>query len=204
MKFLIYGATKGRGDGLRRTVALSLLKKGHDVSGLCRDKTKADAEREFPLQALDLLTEMGPQRVKELIRENDPDVIWSTCGTGYATPLWSMPEAEIEEMLDANIRKTVAFCKICAPSCVNGGPHLVLTGSVVGVLEGVGTSVYSGMKGFLVPFVRGQRNEYKRQGHKPRISLLLLQSVRLTEIDVVVDALEFIGRQSSSLEILVS
>jgi len=167
VKYLIFGASQGQGDGIGRRVALALQEKGHEVRGLCRDEAKAAAESEFPLEALDIRTQTGQDRLKELIREHEPDVVWSACGVGYPSPLWSLPEAEIEEMIEANVKVNVLFCKACAPSCLDGGAHLVLTGSVAGVLEGTGTALYSGVKGFLVPFVRGQRAEYRRQGHHP-------------------------------------
>ena len=204
MRFLVYGATKGWGDGIGRTVALSLAERGHEVRGLCRDESKAKAERDFPLQAVDLLSEQGQNRIKEIVRELDPDVIWSACGTGHATPLWAMSDVEIEAMLDANVRNNILFSRTCAPSCIDGGPHLVLTGSVAGVLDGVGAAVYSGTKGFLVPFVRGQRAEYNRQGHKPKISLLMLHSVRHIGIESIADALEFVAKQSCSVELLLT
>ena len=43
MTFLIYGATKGKGSGIGRSVALLLQGKGHKVHGLCRDEAKARA-----------------------------------------------------------------------------------------------------------------------------------------------------------------
>lgn len=204
MRFLLYGATKGRGDGIGRSVALTLLSRGHEVRALCRSEQKACDEQELSLEVLDLCAEVGRNRLKELIRAFDPDVVWSACGTGHSTPLWSMPDGEIEEMLDANVRNNILFCRTCAPSCIDGGPHLVLTGSVAGVLDGVGAAVYSGTKGFLVPFVRGQRAEYKRQGHKPKISLLMLHSVRHIGIEAVADALEFVAKQSCSVEVMLT
>jgi NAD(P)-dependent dehydrogenase (short-subunit alcohol dehydrogenase family) len=204
VKFLIYGATKGRGDGIGPAVALSLLERGHEIRGLCRDAEKVAIEERFPLEAVDLTSPVGQDRLKALIQEYNPDGIWSACGVGYGTPLWTMPDDEIEDMIDANVRNNVVFCRTCAPSCVDGGPHLILTGSVAGVLEGQGASLYAGVKGFLLPFVRGQRVEYRKAGHRPKISLISLNTVRFTGIDVVVDAVEFVARQSCSLEVLVA
>ena len=204
MTFLIYGATKGKGSGIGRSVALLLQGKGHKVHGLCRDEAKARAESEFPLEALDIRTKEGADRLLELVRTLDPDVIWSACGAGHGEPLWTLPEQAMEEMIDANIRNNILFCKICAPSCIDGGPHLILTASVAGTLVGEGAAVYAGTKGFLTPFVRGQRAEYGRQGHNAKISLLLLHSARLTGLEVIADAVEFIGRQSRAMELLIN
>ena len=204
MKFLIYGVTKGRGDGIGHAVALQLQTRGHEVLGLCRDAEKAAKATDLKVEAIDIGTDTGSDRLKAIIREFDPDVIWSACGAGSAAPLWDTPMQEIDAMIDANVRNYAFFCRACAPSCIDGGPHLVLTGSVAGVLNGTGASVYSGTKGFLVPFVRGQRNEYSRQGHNAKISILLLNAVRVTGFDVVTDSLEFIARQSRSLEMLIS
>jgi NADP-dependent 3-hydroxy acid dehydrogenase YdfG len=204
MRFLIYGATKGQGDGIGHACAITLQARGHQVHGLCRDATKAAAETTFPLEALDIHDAAGQERLKALLREHDPDVVWSACGAGYAGPLWALKDDEVEQMIDANVRATVALCRACAPSCVDGGPHLVLTGSVAGVLDGTGAAVYSGAKGFLLPFVRAQRSEFRRQGHHARISALILSPVRTTGLDVVVEALEFIGRQSRSVELLIA
>ncbi|HOH39227.1 MAG TPA: SDR family oxidoreductase [Verrucomicrobiota bacterium] len=204
MKFLIYGATKGRGSGLGQAVALALVKRGHQVWGLCRNPEKAAEQKEFPLEAVDLAGEAGQERVKQLIRETDPDAIWSACGWGYAEPLWKLPPEAIEEMIDANVRNNIIFSRTCAPSCIDAGPHLILTGSVAGVLDGTGAAVYAGVKGFLVPFVRAQRAEYLRQSHNAKISLLVLHAMGPTGAGVIAEAVEFIGRQSRAMELLIN
>lgn len=203
MRFLVYGATRGRGDGIGLSVSLALRQRGHEVFGLCRDPAKAAEESELDLEALDLYSTEGQSRLKQLIIDLEPDVIWSACGTGVPDPLWSIGDDEIEEMIEANVRNNVLLCRTCAPSCLDGGPHLILTGSVAGELEGVGTALYSGVKGFLIPFTRGQRTEYRRQGKNPKLSILLLNSVRNTGMEIVVDAVEFVGRQSHSIELLI-
>ncbi len=204
MRFLVLGATHGRGDGIGHAAALALVARGHRVHGLCRDAAKASAEKVFPLEALDLASLDGQARLKALVRELDPDVIWSAIGAGIATPLWAMDDTAVETLLDANVRQAVLLCRACAPSCIDGGPHLVLTGSVAGVIDGTGAALYSGVKGFLVPFLRAQRVELRRQGHHPKLSLLMLDSIRATGLELVVEALEFVGRQSHSIELLVA
>jgi len=203
MRFLVYGATKGRGDGIGRSVSLALLQRGHEVFAVCRDPAKAAEEHELDIESLDLYSPSGQSRLKELIRDAEPDVIWSACGVGFPDPLWSLGDHEINEMIEANVRNNVVLCRTCAPSCLDGGPHLILTGSVAGALEGVGTALYSGVKGFLIPFARGQRAEYRRQGHNPKLSVLMLNAVRHTGLEIVVDAVEFVGRQGHSIELLI-
>lgn len=204
MRFLVYGATHGRGDGIGRKVAASLVQRGNEVLAFCRDPAKAESQTIFPLEAIHLRSEAGQSRLKEAITQFDPDLIWSACGCGFGEPLWQLSEAQISDMVDANVQNNIAMCRTCAPSCIDGGPHLVLTGSVAGVLSDWGAAVYSGTKGFLVPFVRAQRNEYKRQGHNAKLSLVLLSAVKFTGIDVVTDTLELIARHSRSMEILIS
>jgi NAD(P)-dependent dehydrogenase (short-subunit alcohol dehydrogenase family) len=204
MNWLIYGMTKGRGSGLGLSGALLLSRRGHTVRGLCRSAEKAQAETRLPVEAVDICDEAGQSRIKEIIREFDPDVVWSACGTGFSGPLWALSGDEIEQTIDANIRNAVLFCQTCGPSCIDGGPHLILTGSTSGVLEGQGASLYAGTKGFLVPFLRSQRDEYRRQGHNPKLSLLALPPLRPEDVDTVVDALEYIGRQTRSVEVMLS
>jgi short-subunit dehydrogenase len=203
MRFLIYGATKAAGDGIGRSVASILIERGHDVRGLCRTPEKAALEKRFPMQAVDVSAPQGVEQIVDCIHDFDPDVIWSTCGFGSATALWAMPASDIEQMIDANVRNYVLFCKACGPSCVDGGPHLILTGSIAGIIGGEGAALYAGTKGFLVPFVRAQRMEYSQQGHRPKISILSLNAVRITGLEVVADAVEFIGKQSRSIELLI-
>ena len=203
-KWLIYGATKGLGSGIGVSVASALAQSGEEVYGLCRDPKKASQEKRFDLEAVDLYSEQGQDRVKDLIRTFDPDVIWSACGAGFADPLWLLTDDQIEQMVDANIRNHVLFCRTCAPSCCDGGPHLILTGSVAGVFEGQGAALYAGLKGFLVPFLRAQRNEYQRQGHNPKLSLLILPAIQPEMIGMVVDGLKYIGRQIRSIEVIIS
>ena len=82
---------------------------------------------------------------------------------------------------------------------------MILTGSVAGVLDGVGgAAVYAGAKGFLLPFLRGQRSEYGRQGHNAKLSLLMLAATRMTGMEVVANAVEFIGGQPRSIELLIN
>ena len=72
------------------------------VRGMCRNAEKAAQEKEFPLEAVDVSAEAGQNRIKQLLREDDPNVIWSACGTGHGEPLWSLSPKAIEEMIDAN------------------------------------------------------------------------------------------------------
>jgi NADP-dependent 3-hydroxy acid dehydrogenase YdfG len=202
MKFLIYGATKGRGDGMGQTVALALIERGHKVWGVCRDAEKAAKETKFPLQAINLLTEEGQNRIKALIQEIVPDVIWTACGTGFSEPLWTLPMEASDEMIEANIRNNIVFCKTCAPSCLTGGPHLVLTGSVAGVISGSGASVYGGTKAFLTMLARGARKEFQRQGRMSRISVIALPRIRDLGIEAVASTLEFLAGQPRGMELL--
>ena len=66
MRFLIYGATKGRGDGIGHSTALALKARGHEVFGLCRDAEKAAAERDLQLEAVDIMVEAIERRTKSL------------------------------------------------------------------------------------------------------------------------------------------
>lgn len=204
MRFLVYGATKGRGDGIGQAVALKLLERGHEIWGVCRSAAKAARQGSFPLEAVDLASEAGQKRIKELIGEIDPDAIWSACGSGYGDPLWALPQQIIEEMIDANVRNNILFCKTCAPSCLDGGPHLILTGSLAGAHDGTSAAVYAGAKAFLGGFVRAQRAEYARQNHNAKISLLQLNAVRIVGLEVVADAIEFLGQQPRAMELLIN
>ena len=201
MKFLIYGVTKGRGDGIGRTVALQLQDRGHEIWGLCRDTGKAAATTDIKVEAIDIGTDCGIDRLKEILREFNPDVIWSACGTGSSSPVWVTPMQEIENMIDANIRNILIFCKACAPSCIDGGPHLVLTGSVAAIIA-EGAAVYSGTKGFLLPFVRSMRTEFLRQGRKARISTLVLPRMRDLGADAITSTLEFLAMQPRGVDVL--
>lgn len=201
MTFLIYGASKGRGDGIGRSVARLLRDRGHGVHGLCRDEAKAREETGFPMEALDIGTPEGAGRLRGLVRELDPDVVWSACGTGHAEPVWEIGEGAVEETIEANVRRNIQFARICSASCLDGGPHLVLTGSVAGLEPAAGASVYAGTKGFVVSFVRGMVAEYARNGNRPKISLLSLPPMRGLGARVVADALEYLGAQSLSMEI---
>jgi NADP-dependent 3-hydroxy acid dehydrogenase YdfG len=107
-------------------------------------------------------------------------------------------------MVEANVHNNILFCRTCAPSCIDGGPHLILTGSVAGELDGMGSSVYAGVKGFLRPFVRGQRAEYSRQGHNAKISLLVLPRVMPIGVEIVADAVEFVGSHPRAMELLIN
>lgn len=203
MKFIIYGATHGIGDGLGRQVGSHLIERGHQVLGLCRSPEKALQPSPFPLEAVDILSEAGSNRIKALINEQSPDAIWWAAGVGYGDPFWIMPDSAIDDMIESNVLNLARFCRTCAPSCLDGGPHLILTGSIAGVVDGVGAALYAGLKGFLIPFVRGQQNEYSRQGHNPKLSVLALQASRITGTKIIADAVEFIGRQSRAIEILI-
>ncbi len=202
MKFLVYGATKGRGDGMGQAVAMALVERGHKVWGVCRDGKKAAKETKFPLQAVDLLAEEGQSRIKSLIQEIEPDVIWTACGAGFSDPLWTLPMEAIDEMIEANVRNNIVFCKTCAPSCLTGGPHLVLTGSVAGVFSGSGASVYAGTKSFLTMLARGARKELQRQGRLPRISVIALPRIRDLGIEAVASTLEFLAGQPRGMELV--
>ena len=106
--------------------------------------------------------------------------------------------------MDANVRNNILFSRICGPSCLDGGPHLVLTGSVAGVVAGTGASVYAGVKGFLVSFVRSMVIEHSKHGHNPKISLLVPPAMRGISLNVIVEALEYLGAQPRSIELHIN
>ena len=54
MKSLIYGATRGRGEGIGRAVALQLLRRGHQVNGLYRDAGENARRPMIHVEAIDL------------------------------------------------------------------------------------------------------------------------------------------------------
>lgn len=186
-----------------RQVGACLVSRGHCVLGLCRNPDKACQPAPFPLEAVDIYSGTGSDRLKTLIQEQDPEAIWWAAGTGYGDPFWSMPDQFIQEMIEANIRNLVYFCRLCAPSCLDGGPQLILTGSIAGIRDGVGAALYAGVKGFVIPFVRGQLNEYARQGHHAKISVLALQASQVTGIDFIADAVEYLGRQPRAIELVI-
>ena len=90
MRIIVYGATKGRGDGIGRSASLALQRRGHEVVALCRNPAKAAEESELDIESLDLYSPSGQSRLKELIRDVEPDVIWSACGAGFPDPLSSV------------------------------------------------------------------------------------------------------------------
>ena len=203
MRFVVYGATKGTGDGIGSEVAASLVERGHEVMAFCRDPAKTQLQTPFSLEAVDIFTQDGERRIKAAIQDFDPDAIWSACGTGHAQRLWGLSPEQIDEMIEANVRNNIRFCRICAPSCIDGGPHLILTGSIAGSLTGSGASVYSGTKAFLPAFTHGLRSEFAAEGHNAKISLLVLPAVKTIGINVVSNAVEFLGMQPRPMELQI-
>ncbi len=203
LKYLVYGATHGRGSGIGATVSGILLDRGHEILGLCRSQEKAASAAPFPLETLDMHSPNSEECLKGFLHDWNPDVIWFACGAGFDAPIWEMSDDDIDVTLDANVRVAARFCRACAPSCIDGGPHLILTGSIAGMVNGAGSSFYSGTKAFLVPFSRAQCREFAAHGKQAKVSVLAFNSVQVVGMEAIADALEFIGRQARPVEVLI-
>lgn len=92
------------------------------------------------------------------------DIVVSNAGIGWAGPLGSMSEADIDALLDVNLRAPVHLVRAALPHLRPGLGRLVFVGSIAGVVGVPGEAWYSATKAGLRCLADSLRAELQPAG----------------------------------------
>lgn len=150
----IWGLFSGKGSGIGKMLAEYLGESGHTIIAIGRDISKGDIQNVDKKIAIDI--DHNPLNADELAsRLGELDVLVVTAGVGYANPIWDIDLLRITEMAKANFILP-AWIVSMAIHITN---HIILTGSIAGVIPREGSSVYAGTKSGVISFAESARKE---------------------------------------------
>jgi NAD(P)-dependent dehydrogenase (short-subunit alcohol dehydrogenase family) len=92
------------------------------------------------------------------------DVVVSNAGIGWAGPFTSMSEADIDEVLDVNLRTGAYLALAAIPHLAPGVGRLVFIGSIAGLVGAPGEAWYSATKAGLSSLAEILRAELRPAG----------------------------------------
>jgi short-subunit dehydrogenase len=165
---LVTGASSGIGAATARALAAD----GASVALAGRDATKlADvaAETGGPAFAGDLTEPGYPAR---LVAEASAvlgglDIVVSNAGAGWCGPFRDMPPGDIDDLIDLNLRAPAHLLRAAVPDLVaKGRGHLVLVGSIAGLVGVANEVLYSATKAGLGGLAASLRAELAGTGVK--------------------------------------
>ena len=164
-KALVTGGSSGIGAATARAFAargFEVAIAGRDLDGL----KKVAGDTGGPYVAGDLREPGMPERV---VREaaaalGGLEVLVSNAGAGWSGPFASMTEAEIDSLLDVNLRAGAHLTRAALQYLPTGTGHLVFTGSIAGLVGVPDEAWYSATKAGLGTFASALRTELRPSG----------------------------------------
>jgi uncharacterized protein len=166
----------GASSGIGATVSTLLASRGFRVVGNGR---RAEGLQLAPAGALESaivrdLTEPGaPAEVvdKAVATLGGLDVVVCCAGAGWQGPFCTMSAAEIDTLLDINLRVPLHLAHAAAPHMLASGGQLVLVGSIAGLVGVPEEVAYGAAKAGLRGLADGLRVEWSRQWSHERPGL---------------------------------
>jgi NAD(P)-dependent dehydrogenase (short-subunit alcohol dehydrogenase family) len=92
------------------------------------------------------------------------DLVVSNAGVGWAGPFASMTDADIDELLDVNLRAAALLAHAAIPHLKPGVGRLVFVGSIAGLVGAPGEAWYSATKAGLACLAETLRAELRTAG----------------------------------------
>ena len=146
----------------RSPSALALAPAGALEAAVVRDLTEPGAAAEVVSAAVSALGGL--------------DVVVSCAGAGWSGPFEKMSPAEIDTVLDINLRAPVHLANAAAPYLLSSeaGGQLVLIGSIVGLVGVAEEVAYGAAKYGLRGLAVGLRSEWARDAVTRRVTVTLV------------------------------
>lgn len=165
---LVTGASSGIGAATARALTregVSVALAGRDAAALAA----VAAETRGPAFAGDLTVASYPARLvaEATAALGGLDIVVSNAGTGWCGPYRDMSPDEIDELIDINLRAPAHLLRAALPDLVaKGRGHLVLVGSIAGLVGVANEVVYSATKAGLGGLAGALRAELAGSGVK--------------------------------------
>jgi len=171
----------GASSGIGAAVSTLLAVRGARVVGNGRSASALKLAPAGPLQAAAVrdLTEPGAPAEVVLAAVSalgGLDVVVSNAGSGWSGPFESMSPADIDTVLDVNLRAPIQLANAAAPYLLSSeaGGQLVLVGSIVGLVGVAEEVAYGAAKYGLRGLADGLRSEWARDVGGRRVTVTLV------------------------------
>ncbi|MEL0084130.1 MAG: SDR family NAD(P)-dependent oxidoreductase [Gammaproteobacteria bacterium] len=180
-KVLVTGCSSGIGLAITE----QLLASGHQVVGVARQPTRSGVDHPAFLPVAIDLAELSslPSRLSELANDHpDIDAVVANAGRGQFGGLEEFSYAQIDELLDLNLRSQIYLVRALLPGLrQHPRSDLLFMGSEAALAGGRRGAVYSASKAALRGFSQALREECSRSG--VRVSLINPGMVRTPFFD---------------------
>lgn len=158
----------GASSGIGAAVSSLLAARGFRVVGNGRRAEALQLSPNGPFEAAvacDLTEPGAPAEVvgKAVATLGGLDVVVSCAGAGWLGPLSNMAPAEIDSLLDINLRAPLHLAQAAAPHLLASGGQLVLVGSIAGLVGVADEAAYAASKAGLRGLADSLRVEWSRQ-----------------------------------------
>lgn len=161
---LVTGATGGLGQAIARAFAsrgARLLLTGRRVDVLERLGTELSGRS----LACDLSRREDVDRLIGEALAADADILIANAGLPASGVLTELTQAEIDRMLEINLRAPIALARALAPAMIERGRgHMVFVSSLAGKSASPASSIYSATKFGLRGFALGLREDLRPHG----------------------------------------
>jgi short-subunit dehydrogenase len=162
---LVTGGSSGIGAATARAFAARGFRvaiAGRDLEAL----RKVAADTGGPYISADLREPGTPQRTVDIAAATlgGLDVVVSNAGAGWSGSFASMTEAEIDSLLDVNLRAGAHLTRAALRYLRAGSGHLVFVGSIAGLVGVPGEAWYSATKAGLGTLASALRSELRPAG----------------------------------------
>ena len=190
----IWGLFDSRGSGIGKLLVDYLNKAEYNIIGIGRDTSKGELKNLSKKVAVNL--EKSPDPIKVVSKIGKVDVMVVTAGIGYPNPIWDIDLSKINEMAKANFILPVWIVSV-AKEITN---HIILTGSIAGVIPKEGSSVYSGTKSGIISFADSARKELR----KHYLQTINFNNIHRVGTEKVLKTYEFMINNPCNMDITIN
>lgn len=178
----------GAGSGIGREVAWELARRGVSVALAGRSEAKlAETAAQIGYEGGDAVTIVAdvtdPAQVERLIAEttrafDSLDILVNSAGVGLIKPLETTTAAEMDKLLDTNVKGLMLVTQAALRPMIAGGKggHVVNLAGILGKAPMANASLYCASKYAVTGFSKALQLEVGRK-HNIKISLLYLGGV---------------------------
>ncbi len=177
----------GAGSGIGREVALELARRGVSVALAGRSEAKlTETAAQIGYEGGDAVTIVAdvtdPAQVERLVAETTRafdglDILVNSAGVGLIKPLETTTAAEIDTLLDTNIKGLMLVTQAALrPMIAGGSGHVVSLAGILGKAPMANASLYCASKYAVTGFSKALQLEVSRK-HNIKVSLLYLGGV---------------------------
>lgn len=143
----------------------------------------------------DLRDESKVEQYQRYLKENNIQTVINAVGVGIGHPLPFLTQAELTEMIEANLMSPFMILKNSALALKQlGGGRVIMFGSITSLRTEEGACGYSATKMAVRGLVEAARRELKNGFQKVSVHGVYTGSVKKVQMTSIVEAVRYLGR----------